>query len=101
MIYVVTKEGVYRHEIIHVGTDPDDARFSAKSAIEHEPDDYHSFDINCFPDGSGEHELFSGRIGTFSRKDDWHIELPPGETDKWKGKKVRDGVTITWEDVKS
>lgn len=47
-LYVVTREGVYRHEIVGVFDDQIKACEAAKDVISKEPDDYHSFAINEF-----------------------------------------------------
>lgn len=48
-IYVITKQGVYRHEIIGIFHDLDDALGATYEAMLAEPDDYHAFDISYAP----------------------------------------------------
>lgn len=44
-LYVVTREGVYRHEIVGVYDRQDIALEAAKTAIAEEDDDYHDFNV--------------------------------------------------------
>ena len=44
-IYVVVREGVYRHEILGLFSDADKAKDVAHTACEKDVDDYHTYDI--------------------------------------------------------
>jgi hypothetical protein len=45
-LFVVTKEGVYRHEIVGIYTDKGRAMGEAEVAIKAENDDYHEFYVS-------------------------------------------------------
>lgn len=69
-IFVVTREGVYRHEIVGAYHDVDAAIEAAKIAAANEPDDYHSFEVAHLNVGmAGEHT-----VATITRQDEKRIE---------------------------
>lgn len=47
-LFTVTREGVYRHEILGVFDKAESARKVARAAFEKEADDYHGFDVYKF-----------------------------------------------------
>jgi len=47
-VFTITKEGVSRHEIVGITTNLDTAIRWAREAFNHEPDDYHDFEIRKF-----------------------------------------------------
>jgi hypothetical protein len=47
-VYVITKEGVYRHEIVGVCSDLEKAKEIARRSDDVEDDNYHSFEIREF-----------------------------------------------------
>jgi len=48
-LYAVTREGIYRHEILGVFEKKDDAIFCAEGAYKEENDKYHSYHVLEFP----------------------------------------------------
>ena len=48
-VYVVTREGVYRHEIMGIFANPSDAERCALRCLKEEIDDYHRFWILRLP----------------------------------------------------
>jgi hypothetical protein len=65
-VFIVTREGVYRHEMVGAYLDEQDARAAAWAAIHAEEDDYHSFHVTRMVIGEvGEHAVCK-----FRRRDD-------------------------------
>lgn len=57
-VYVVARKGVnYRHELAGVFTTRADAEQCAVRCIEHENDDYHTYEVVALPLGRGPAEL--------------------------------------------
>lgn len=51
MLHVVTKQGIYRHEIVGIYWDMVTSIKKARKAVENESDDYHEFHISrCWVD---------------------------------------------------
>jgi hypothetical protein len=64
-VFIVTREGVYRHEIEGVYLTEAEAREKALEALKSQGDDYHSFDVMWMMVGQpGEH-----LVSSYVRKD--------------------------------
>ena len=96
MIYVTIMVGVYRHEMIYVGTDVYAAKRAAEEAIHSAHDDYHAFEVHGFEDGGGEQQEGDFLVGQFKRKDKTHYEPRPDAKTKWDTRKVIDERVIEW-----
>lgn len=83
-VFIVTKEGVYRHDIVGVFYREDAARVAAENAAKLEPDDYHAFQVTRMEIARGpEHP-----VATLRRHDARRIE---------NGRYVIEGTTYEWE----
>lgn len=51
-IYVVTREGVYRHEILGAFFSIEEAKRVAEKACTDDTDDYHVYDVNKLVEGA-------------------------------------------------
>lgn len=72
-VFIVTQEGVYRHNIAGVYLGEQSARAAAEAAIRAEPDDYHSFHVTRMVVGEpGEH-----LVCKFTREDEKRWEPNP------------------------
>ena len=73
-VFIVHREGVYRHEVVGVYTDAEVAKQAAITAIKSEGDDYHDFSVircplNTYLDNDGE------LIVRYTRKSKEYAEL--------------------------
>lgn len=80
-LYLVYREGVYRHELVSISRTEADAHTNAKAAIAAEGDDYHTFTVNRveinrvlhFPPSTRYSTRFnserSSLLGSYSRED--------------------------------
>jgi len=88
LVYVVIKEGVYRHDIVGVWDSLDLAKAAAEGAIAAEKDDYHRFVVVETPlNLVGTDKV----VCTLSREDEWKANktvrtgrIRTGTSTKWK-----------------